>query len=41
MTGGVIGLQGVTIGYRGVQGFNRVTRNYNGLQGVTAGYRGL
>ena len=31
MTGGFKGLQEVTIGYRGLEGFNRVTRDYKGL----------
>ena len=34
-------LQGVTRGYRGLERFKRVTRDYKGLQAVTAGYRGL
>ena len=38
MTGGDKGLQGVTMGYRGLQ---RVIRGCKGLQGVTRGYSGL
>ena len=38
VTGGDKGLQGVTRGYRGVQG---VTGGDKGLQEVTRGYRGL
>ena len=34
-----MGLQGVTRGYKEIQG--RVTESYNGLQGITRGYRGL
>ena len=33
-----MGIQGVTMGYRGLQ---RVTRGYKGLQGVRGGDRGL
>ena len=39
-----MGIQGVTRGYRGLQGvtggFQGVTRGYKGLQGVTGGDRG-
>ena len=34
-----MGLQGVTRGYRKIQG--RVTESYKGLQGITRGYKGL
>ena len=47
-TGGLKGLQGVTRGYKrlqgvtgGYKGLQEVTRGYKGLQGVTGGYRGL
>ena len=44
MTGGYIGLQVVTTGYRGyrrLQWVTGVTRGYIGLQKVTEDYKGL
>ena len=36
-----MGKQGVTRGYRGLQGLQEVTGGYKGLQGVTGGDKGL
>ena len=44
MTGvyrGVPGLQGLTVGYKRLQGLQEVTKGYSGLQGVTTGYKRL
>ena len=35
-----MGIQGVTRGYKGLQGVTRDYRVYKGLQGVTGGYKG-
>ena len=32
-------LQGLTVGYRGLQGVTGVTKSYMGLQGVTGSYK--
>ena len=36
-----MGLQGITVSYKGLQRLQGITKGYRGLQGITGGYKGL